>query len=270
MTAMAPIRATAMNRVNHSGQFGSQSAIRSPRPTPRRLSARAAPSACRASSAMPVVCPRKETCVAEATQNAGIDGPGAVIGSPSPASEAGRPVAQLELLHLAGRGLGQAGEDHSLRRLEMGEIVPAIRDDLGLRRLLSRLEGDESAGRFAPFLVRPGDHGGLQHLGMAEDHALDLDGRDILAAGDDDVLRAVAQFDIAVRVPDAEVAGMEPAAAEGLVGRGGVFQIALHHQIAPEEHLAHGRAVLRHRRQGFRGRRPSGPPRPDSARPGAT
>jgi hypothetical protein len=39
------------------------------------------------------------------------------------------------------------------------------------------------------------------------EHALDLDGRDVLAAGDDDVLGAVAQLDIAVGMRYAEIAG---------------------------------------------------------------
>ena len=103
--------------------------------------------------------------------------------------QAGHPVAQLELLHLAGRCLGQVGENDGSRRLEMGEIVPAMADDLLGRRGFARLEGDEGAGGFAPLFVRAGDHGGFEHLRMAEDHAFDLDGRNILAAGNDDVLR---------------------------------------------------------------------------------
>ena len=36
---------------------------------------------------------------------------------------------------------------------------------------------------------------------------------------------------------------MEPAAVEGLVGRGLVLEIALHHHVAAEHHLAHGSTV---------------------------
>jgi hypothetical protein len=50
------------------------------------------------------------------------------------------------------------------------------------------------------------------------ERVLDLDRRDVLAARDDDVLGAVLELDVAVGVHDAEVAGMEPAAGEGLVG----------------------------------------------------
>ena len=83
---------------------------------------------------------------------------------------------------------------------------------------------------------------------MLEQRVLDLDRRDVLAAGDDDVLRAVAELHVAVGVLDAEVAGMEPAAGEGLVGRGLVLEVALHHDVAAEHDLAHRLPVGRNRR----------------------
>jgi len=54
---------------------------------------------------------------------------------------------------------------------------------------------------------------------MAVQHVLHFDGRDVLAGRDDDVLRAVLELDIAVLMDDAQVAGMEPAALEGFLGR---------------------------------------------------
>ncbi len=72
---------------------------------------------------------------------------------------------------------------------------------------------DEGAGMLAPCGVGPGHHRGLQHLGMAIEHLLDLEGGDVLAAGDDDVLGAVLDLDIAVGMAHAEIAGVEPAAA---------------------------------------------------------
>ena len=71
-------------------------------------------------------------------------------------------------------------------------------------------------GPLAPVLVGDGDDRALQHGRVAGDGLLDLDGRDVLAAGDDDVLLAVAQLDVAVRVHHRQVAGVEPAAAERL------------------------------------------------------
>ena len=47
------------------------------------------------------------------------------------------------------------------------------------------------------------------------------------------------ELDVAVGVLHAEIAGMEPTAGEGLVGRGLVLEIALHHHVAAKHHLAH-------------------------------
>jgi hypothetical protein len=58
---------------------------------------------------------------------------------------------------------------------------------------------------------------------VAVERVLDLDRRDVLAARDDDVLRAVLDLDIAVGVGDREIAGMEPAAGKRLFGRFRVF-----------------------------------------------
>jgi hypothetical protein len=50
---------------------------------------------------------------------------------------------------------------------------------------------------------------------MLVQRVLDLDRGNVLAAGDDDVLGAVLELDIAVGMDDAEIAGMKPAAGEG-------------------------------------------------------
>ena len=51
---------------------------------------------------------------------------------------------------------------------------------------------------------------------MGGDRLLDFDAGDVLAAGDDDVLAAVAQLDVAVGMPHGQVPGMEPAPRERL------------------------------------------------------
>ena len=122
---------------------------------------------------------------------------------------------------------------------------------------------DEGAGRFAPFRVGPRDDRGFEHRRMAVEHVLDLDRRDVLAARDDDVLRAVLDLDIAVGVGDREIAGMEPAAGEGLLGRGRVLQIALHDDVAAHEDLAHRLAVAPAPARASPGRRPSALRAPD-------
>jgi hypothetical protein len=68
------------------------------------------------------------------------------------------------------------------------------------------LQLDEGAGGFAPARVGLGHYGRDQHLGVAVEHVLDLDGRDVLAARNDDVLAAVLDLEIAVRVLHGQVA----------------------------------------------------------------
>src|SRR3989475_788533 len=80
-------------------------------------------------------------------------------------------------------------------------------------RGLSRLEREKGLGAPPPFVVGDRAHGALEHRGVRGHRLLDLDRRDILAAGDEDVLLPVAQLDIAVGVPPRDVARMEPPAA---------------------------------------------------------
>src|SRR6185436_841029 len=111
------------------------------------------------------------------------------------------PVAQDELLHLAGRGLGQVAELDGRRALEVGDVLAAERDDLLLGGLPSGLERHEGLRPLAPLGVGDGDHRALHHRRMPRHRLLDLDRRDVLAARDDDVLLPVAELDVAVRMP---------------------------------------------------------------------
>ena len=75
---------------------------------------------------------------------------------------------------------------------------------------------DEGDHLLAPFGVRPADDRALGDRGVAQQHFLDLARIDVRAAGDDHVLRAVADGEEAVRVQAADVAGVQPAAAQRL------------------------------------------------------
>ncbi len=81
---------------------------------------------------------------------------------------------------------------------------------------------------------------------MADDSLFDLDRGDVLSAGDDDVLAAVPQLDVAVGMGDPEISGVEPASPERVLGRLGVGVIALHDVVSPHDDLAHRLAVTRH------------------------
>ncbi len=79
---------------------------------------------------------------------------------------------------------------------------------------------------------------------MAIEGVLHLDGGNVLAAGDDDVLKAVLDFQVAVFVPYRQVAGVEPAATERFFGGFGVLEVAFHHGVATQEDLTNGFTVL--------------------------
>src|SRR5258708_13001591 len=82
---------------------------------------------------------------------------------------------------------------------------------------------------------------------MAVQDVLDLERGDVLAARDDYVLRAVLDLDIAVRLHHREVARVKPAAAERLLRRLWILQVAFLGDVAAEHDLTHGLAVRGHR-----------------------
>ena len=98
------------------------------------------------------------------------------------------------------------------------EILLAPGDQIVGARGGARLKLDDRARRFAPFFVRLGNHGDDLDGGMFVEGVLDFDRGNVLAAGNDDVLGAVLELDVAVGVNDAEIAGMKPAAGKGGVG----------------------------------------------------
>ena len=76
----------------------------------------------------------------------------------------------------------------------------AMLDQLGLGDRRAGLQLDERARRLAPLRVGLRDDRRGEHRRMAIEHVLDLERADVLAAGDDDVLRAVLDLDVAVRL----------------------------------------------------------------------
>src|ERR1019366_4615165 len=105
------------------------------------------------------------------------------------------------------------------------------------------LEADEGFRHFPPFLVGEGDDGDFGDGGVIGQRLLDFNGGDVLAAGDDDVLHAVAHFDVAIGVDDGEVAGVEPAALKGVRSGFGIVVIAEHDVVAAHEDFAHALAI---------------------------
>src|SRR4029077_2985445 len=91
---------------------------------------------------------------------------------------------------------------------------------------------------FAPFGVRPPNDRDLYEVGMAQQHLLDLARIDVAATADDHVLGPVAQRQKPVLVKAAEIAGVQPAAAQGLGTGRRVLPVALHDAVAAGDDLA--------------------------------
>src|SRR5262245_17372901 len=148
------------------------------------------------------------------------------------------PLAKRELLDLPGRGLRQWPEDDRLRRLEPREVRAAMRDDLGFGHARVGFQLDERAGALAPLRIGLRDDCGREHRRMPVEHVLDLERGNVLSARDDDVLCAILDLDVAVRLHHRQIPGVEPAAGERLRGSGRVLQVALHRDVAAEHDLA--------------------------------
>src|SRR5712671_4609021 len=108
-----------------------------------------------------------------------------------------RALAQYEFLDLSGRGLRQRAEQHGPGRLETREMLAAEGDDLLGRCGRFGLQGDKGARGFAPHRIGAGYNRGFEHGRVAVKDVFYFDCRDVLAARDDDVFRAVLQLDIA-------------------------------------------------------------------------
>ena len=91
-----------------------------------------------------------------------------------------------------------------------------------------------------------------QHDGrVLRKHLFHLKARNILAAGDDDVLGAILDLDRTVWMPNGEVAREAPVSDERLCRCSLVFEIPLHHRIAAYHDLADRCAIAWNRNHGL-------------------
>src|SRR5439155_26230632 len=81
------------------------------------------------------------------------------------------------------------------------------------------------------------DHGALQHPRVLVQRVLDLDRRDVLAAGDDHVLGAVHDVDVAALVDRGQVARVEPTVLDRLVRLPRLAPVPLHDHVGARQHL---------------------------------
>jgi hypothetical protein len=91
--------------------------------------------------------------------------------------------------------------------------------------------------RLTPLGVGPADDRHLPHAGVAQQRLFDLAGVDVHPAADDQVLRPVAQREVAVDVEAADVAGVQPPPATSRRTRRGC-PVAGHDHVAADHDLA--------------------------------
>ena len=121
------------------------------------------------------------------------------------------PATSLRRKQLADRRFRNLGdEDVAARPFEAGEAGRAAErvELVGLDRGAALDEGGDD---LAPALVRQADHRDLGHARVQRQAGFDLDRRNVLAAGDDHVVDAAGDEDVAVGVDEAGVAGEIPA-----------------------------------------------------------
>src|SRR5262245_4531180 len=116
-------------------------------------------------------------------------------------------------------------------------MLAAVLDDLGFGSLRRPSQNDYRLYRLTPFLVRHADDRHLENSGVCADNFLDLTRVDVCTTGDDHVLLAIRDVQVAIFVKMTHVAGMEPAVAERLRGRVGVVPVTLHHEVATYDDL---------------------------------
>ena len=151
-------------------------------------------------------------------------------------------LAQLVFLHLAVLGRRQRVDElDEARHREAGEPRPAEFAQRAFGEFAARPAHDGGHDFVFGQFRRHRKDRGFADVRMAEQHLLDLEGRNILAAAADGVLQAVDETKISVPVAHDAIAGVKPAVAErlgGLVGHGeiaggeGERLVGVHDQFA--------------------------------------
>src|SRR5580704_5110001 len=151
----------------------------------------------------------------------------------------GQYSTQLGLEHLAVIVLGQRIDKAVMpRALEARDVVEAQPVEFFGRDFRRRAGHDKGDDLLAPFGVRAADDRDFDDVRMAQQHFLDLAWIDIAAAADDHVLGTVAQGQKPFLVKAAQIAGVQPTAAQGFGTGHGVVPIAFHDAVAAGDHLA--------------------------------
>ena len=130
-------------------------------------------------------------------------------------------LPQLGLFDLAGGVAGHVGKDDLPGPLIPGQVGAEL-VDLALGAGHAVLYLNDGRGDLAQALVRQTDDGHIVDLGVGGQEVLDLDGVEVLTAGDDDVLLPVYQEVETVLILLGHIAGVEPFPVEHRGGGLGV------------------------------------------------
>src|SRR5690606_30458668 len=107
----------------------------------------------------------------------------------------------------------------------------------------ARSQRDDRGGTFTPSGVRHRDDRCFQNSWMLCKGLLHFDRRDVLTAGDDEVLGSVAYLDVAVGIANGEVTSTEPAVRYRCRGCYFVAKVASHDVVAANGDLSECGAI---------------------------
>ena len=131
---------------------------------------------------------------------------------------------------------GSAGEGTSLGHFGGQPRAEGGPQGVGVGRRARR--GDDGGHHpLAEVGVGHPHHRGLGHAGPLQQRGLDLGGVDIEPAGDDEILAAAHEVDVAVGISEAEVAAAQPAALQRRGRRVGAVEVGRDDAGAPVEEL---------------------------------
>ena len=136
--------------------------------------------------------------------------------------------------------------------LVAGDARATELDQLFGGRRAARTQHDARRHLLAAHRVGRAVDGGLTHRRVRVEHVLDLRRIDVEAGGDDHVLQAVADREVAVVVAHADVAGVKPAVTDRLRGVLGTVPVAEHdvgsanHDLAPHAALDLAAVLVHH------------------------
>ena len=150
-----------------------------------------------------------------------------------------RVEAQRRLEDLADAGQRHLRDRHHLHRHggAFGDFLAAELAQLVGCHLGAGLELHEGHRHLAGVAVGQADRRGDLDRGMAHQRLLDDDRVDVVAAADDQVLRAPGEPEVAVLVEPAEIARVEPAVGQHRALVVARVEIAWRHLRAPHQHV---------------------------------